>query len=255
MTSDLIPVALQLYTVRDQTAKDPIGTLRRVAAMGYAGVELAGTGGLPAEELKRALDDLGLRCAGSHIGLHEFDRDLQGVLDYNVALGNRYLVVPAIGPDMRRSEADYQKLARHLNEIGAACRERGLTLGYHNHNFEFERFGDRYALDIIYDETDPALVKGEPDVFWMVYAGADPVAWLRDHPGRCPLVHLKDMAPGPEKTFAEVGEGIIDFTPILAAARETGAEWFIVEQDICQRPSLESAEVSLRHLREWGIAP
>ncbi len=254
MSEKRIPVALQLYTVRDQTAKDFVGTLKRVAEMGYAGVEFAGTGGLAAAELKKLLDDLGLRVAGSHVALGEYERDLQAVIDYNLAIGNRYLVVPFLPEDLRQDEAAWVAIAGRMNEIGAACREQGLTLAYHNHAFEFQRFGGRYALEILYDETDPALVKGEPDVYWFVRGGADPVAWLKERPGRCPLVHLKDMAPGAEQTFAEVGEGVIDFAPIFAAAQAGGAEWYIVEQDICKRPSLESAALSLRHLREWGIA-
>ena len=254
MSETQIPVALQLYTVRDQAARDFLGTLRQVATIGYAGVELAGTGGLSARGLRNALDDLGLRCVGSHIGLAQLE-DLSAVVDDNLALGNPYVVIPAIPESMRASEASYVALAGRLNEIGTALREHGLTLAYHNHSFEFRRFGDRYALDIIYDETDPDLVKGQPDVYWFAYAGADPVAWLRGHPGRCPLIHLKDMAPSPERTFAEVGEGIIDFRPIFAASRVAGAEWYIVEQDVCARPSMESARISLQHLREWGIVP
>lgn len=254
MRETRIPVALQLYTVRDETAKDFMGTLGKVAAMGYAGVELAGTGGLSAAELNAALDDLGLRCAGSHIGLERLQNDLPAELDYNQALGNPYVVVPALPEAMRGQEATYVALTGQLNAIGAACRARGMGLAYHNHAFEFQRFGGRCALDIIYDDTDPALVKGEPDVYWMVHAGADPAAWLRNHAGRCPLVHLKDMAAGAERTFAEVGEGIIDFQPIFAASRGAGAQWYIVEQDRCGRPSLESAALSLRHLQEWGVA-
>lgn len=254
MSNNKIPVALQLYTVRDETAKDFLGTLRQVARIGYAGVELAGTGGLSAPDLKKALDDLGLRCAGSHIGLQAFDSDLGAVIDYNLAIGNPYVVVPALPQELRESEANYKAVAGRLNAIGRACHERGLTLCYHNHAFEFVRFGNRYALDIIYDETDPALVKGEPDVYWIVYAGADPVAWLKNHPGRCPLVHLKDMTPGPQRTFAEVGEGTIDFGPIFAACSPQTTAWYIVEQDRCAGPSLRSAEISLRHLQEWGIA-
>jgi sugar phosphate isomerase/epimerase len=249
-----IPVALQLYTVRDEAAKDFLGTLARVAAMGYAGVELAGMGGLSARRLREALDRLGLRCAGSHIGLERLRSELPAVLDENEALGNRYIVVPALPEAMRSREASYAAVTGELNAIGAACRERGMVLAYHNHAFEFQRFGGRYALEILYDGTDPALVKGEPDVYWMVYAGADPAAWLRNHPGRCPLVHLKDMAPGAERTFAEVGEGTIDFRPIFAAGATAGVEWYIVEQDRCARPALESAALSLRHLKEWGIA-
>ena len=255
MSQTRIPVALQLYTVRDEAAKDFVGTLRRVAAMGYAGVELAGTtGGLSAKELKKVLDDLGLRCAGGHVGLDVLERDVSAIVDDYLTLGSRYVTVPWTPEEMRASEAACKALARRLSAVGAAYRERGLTVSYHNHAAEFQRFGNRYALEIIYDESDPTAVKGQPDVYWIVYAGADPVAWLRNHPGRCPLVHLKDMAPGPQRTFAEIGEGIIDFQPIFAACQVAGTEWYIVEQDICARPTLESAALSLRHLKEWGIA-
>lgn len=254
MAQKQIPLALQLYTVRDEAARDFAGTLERVAALGYAGVELAGLGGLAPGELRRILDDLGLRCAGSHIGLPRLESALGAVLDENLILGNPYVVVPAIPEEWRGQEADYVALARRLDTIGAACREQGLTLAYHNHAFEFQRFAGRCALDIIYEETDPALVKGEPDVYWFVYAGADPAAWIASHPNRCPLVHLKDMAPGPERDFAPVGAGIIDFGPILAASEAQGVEWYIVEQDRCARPSFECAALSLQNLRAWGIA-
>lgn len=254
MSKPGIPVALQLYTVRDETARDMVGTLRRVAAIGYAGVELAGLGGLKPQELKKVLADLGLRCAGSHIALSALEGDLDAVIDENLALGNRYIVVPALPGELRNDEQGFIDAARRLNAIGAACQKRGLRLAYHNHAFEFQRFGGRYALDILHDETDPALVQFEPDLYWMVYAGVDPLAWLRERPGRYPLVHLKDLAPGAERTFAEVGEGTIDFQPLFAFFRAQGSEWYIVEQDRCARPSLESAEISLRHLREWGVA-
>ncbi len=255
MSKPRIPVALQLYTVRDETAKDFVGTLRRVAAIGYRAVELAGIGrGLGAQELKVVLDDLGLRCVGAHIGLGEIEKNPTAIADYNLAIGNPNIVVPWTPDGMRNSEASCTALAKRLNALGAALHERGLTLSYHNHAGEFQRVGSRRALDVIYDESDPALVKGQPDVYWIVYAGEDPAAWIRNHPGRCPLIHLKDMAPGKERTFAEVGEGIIDFQPIFAASQAAGAECYIVEQDRCARPTLESAALSLRHLREWGIA-
>lgn len=254
MAETRIPVALQLYTVRDEAVKDLTGTLARVAAMGYRGVELAGMGGLSATALRATLDRLGLRCVGSHIGLERLRRELPAVLDEAEALGNRHIVLPALPDEMRTQEAAYLALTGELNDIGAACRERGMALVYHNHAFEFQRFDGRYALDILFDGTDPALVMSEPDVYWMVYAGADPAAWLRNHPGRCPLVHLKDMGPAPQRAFAEVGEGTIDFRPIFAASRIAGVEWYVVEQDRCARPSLESAALSLRHLQEWGMA-
>lgn len=254
MAKGRIPVALQLYTVRDDAAKDFIGTLKKVAAMDYAGVELAGTGGLSARELKTVLTDLGLRCVGSHIGLPLLENELPAQLDYYATLGNPYIILPMAPREFYSSEESLINLGVRLNKIAAACRARGLAFAYHNHDIEFRRSGERYILDIIMDSTDPALVKSELDVYWATYAGADPVAWMQKHPGRCPLVHLKDMAPGPERTFAEVGEGVIDFKPIFALCEAQGTEWYVVEQDHCARPALESAALSLRHLREWEIA-
>ena len=254
MAKGRIPVALQLYTVRDDAAKDFIGTLKRVAAMGYAGVELAGTGGLSAHEMKTVLGDLGLRCVGSHIRLPLLENELPAQLDYYATLGNSYIILPMAPREFYGSEESLMNLGARLNKIAAACRARGLAFAYHNHDIEFRRIGERYILDIIMDSTDPALVKSELDVYWATYAGADPAAWMQKHPGRCPLVHLKDMAPGPERTFAEVGEGVIDFKPIFALCEAQGTEWYVVEQDHCARPALESAALSLRHLREWAIA-
>lgn len=250
-----IPVALQLYTVRDEAAKDFVGTLRKVAAIGYAGVEMAGVPpNLTARQLRQTLDDLGLRCAGTHNGLEQLEQNLSKAVEENLELGSRYVVISWIPDSMRADEAACRETARRLNALGKALRERGLTLAYHNHDVEFRRVGGRYVLEILYDETDPALVKGEPDVYWIVRGSEDPAAWLRRYPGRCPLVHLKDMTPAPECGFAEIGEGTIDFAPIFAASEAGGSEWYIVEQDRCARPSLESAALSLQHLREWGIA-
>ncbi|MCC7353912.1 MAG: TIM barrel protein [Anaerolineae bacterium] len=254
MPKGRIPVALQLYTVRDEAAKDFVGTLKKVAALGYAGVELAGTGGLSAREMKTLLGDLGLRCAGSHLGLQVMEGDLAAQLDIYATLGTPYIILPMAPREMYNSEASVLDRGARLNKVAAACKARGLPFAYHNHDVEFRRFGGHYILDILMDNTDPALVKSELDVYWATYAGADPVAWMKKRSGRCPLVHLKDMTPGPERTFAEVGEGIIDFKPIFALCEAQGADWYVVEQDRCARPPLESAALSLRHLREWGIA-
>lgn len=256
MSKARIPVALQLYTVREEAARDFVGTLRQVAAMGYAGVQIAGnTGGLSARELQKVLGDLGLRCAGAHVGLAQLENELPSLLDYYATLSCPYLVLAALPREFYEGQTDWAALGARLNRIGAACRQHGLGFAYHNHDMEFRRLGDRYLLDIILDNTDPALVKSELDTYWAVYAGADPAAWMAQHPGCCALLHLKDMAPDPKRAFAEVGEGIIDFKPIFTRFEAQGGEWYIVEQDVCARPPLESAAISLRHLREWGIAP
>ena len=215
-----IPVALQLYTVRDQMATDFQGTVRQVAQMGYAGVELAGTGGLSAEEMRDLLSETGLRAAGSHIGIADFERDLDGVIAYSQAIGNRYVGVPVLGREMR-TPAGFGAAARRMNAIAKEVTAAGLTFYYHNHAFEFELVDGVRGVDILYGETDPELVKLEADVYWMAYAGEDPAALIRKYPGRFTLIHLKDMTgEGDARTYAEIGEGHLDFRPIFAASEE-----------------------------------
>lgn len=248
-----IPVALQMYTLRDDSAKDYVGTLRAVADLGYAGVELAGTGGLSAVALRRLLAELSLEIAGSHVGLDQLENNLNAALDYNAELGNRFVVCPYLPEDRRKSADDYRRLAETLNDVGAACKERGLQLCYHNHAFEFEKFDGQNALDILLGTTFPDLVKSEIDTYWVEYGGESAAGYIRKYAGRVPLVHLKDMTAGPNRTFAEIGEGTMDFDAIFTASESAGVEWYIVEQDTCQRPPIESVAISLNNLRKKGI--
>ena len=244
-----VPVALQLYTVRDESAHDFAGTLRRVAQIGYGAVEFAGYGGLSADEVKALLSETGLRAASTHVGLAALDADLDHQIDYCLAIGSQYLMLPWIEPGRRGADA-MRDLAPRLNEFGRRCQERGVVFGYHNHDFEFARSDGRYLLDQLLDATDPALVVLELDVYWAAYAGADPSTYLRQRAGRVPLVHLKDMAP--DRSFAEVGDGTLDLPGIFTAAEEGGARWYIVEHDRPSMPALESARRSLQNLRAMG---
>ena len=249
-----IPVALQLYTVRDQLLNDFPGVVRKVAAMGYAGVEFAGTGNLSAAEMSDILQETGLKAAGSHIGLDMFQNQLDEIIAYNKAIGNIYLGIPALPREYRSIEA-LHKAASLMNEIGATLKEEGLILYYHNHNFEFMPVDGVMGMDILLGETDPELVKFEVDVYWVTHAGADPTAFITANAGRLPMIHLKDMiGEGDERTFAEVGEGYIDFEPIFQASEAQDAVWYIVEQDRGNRPSLESAQISINNLKKWGKA-
>jgi sugar phosphate isomerase/epimerase len=252
MGENKIPVALQLYTVRDVSAKDYVGTLKAVAKMGYAGVELDDTAhGLSAAELKKILDDLGLRIAGAHVGFDRLAANLQAEIDFALELGNPCIVLPSAPEEVRANPMIWQAFSMRLDSYAWACHQRELDMAYHNHAFEFHHFNGRTLLDLFY--THAPRIMGELDVYWAAYAGQDPAEWLRSHPGRCPLIHLKDMTAGAERTFAEVGEGTLDFRAIFAAAQAQRTDWYIVEQDRCARPSLESAELSLKHLREWGM--
>jgi sugar phosphate isomerase/epimerase len=241
--SDIL--ALQLYTVRDETAKDFAGTIRRVAAIGYGGVEFAGYGGLSSKEMAALLADTNLRAVGTHVSLDALNQDLDGQINYCLDIGCPLLVVPYLAEDQRGAE-NARQLGERLNEIGRHARERGVTLGYHNHDFEFRAEDGGTFMDRLTAATDPALVKLELDTYWASYAGVDPIAFIRQHSGRIASLHLKDMTP--ERTFTEVGDGTLDISGFVEAGREAGAHTFIVENDAPRIPSLESARRSFEDL-------
>ncbi|MFB3895701.1 MAG: sugar phosphate isomerase/epimerase family protein [bacterium] len=247
-------VALALYTVRDEIAKDYIGTLKKVAEIGYPGVQLSGGGDLSAKELKQALDDFGLEPAGAHLSLDKLETELDSILEFQQTIGNNYIICPWI-PENRRGNADaWKKMAAIFNAIGAKCKTQGITFGFHNHSYEFVTYDGKYALDIFFESCDPNLVLTEIDVYWVQHGGANPAAYIRKYANRCQLMHLKDMANDDKRSFAEVGSGILDWDDILAACKQANTKWYIVEQDICQRPVFESIKMSYEYLKKKGIA-
>jgi sugar phosphate isomerase/epimerase len=130
----------------------------------------------------------------------------------------------------------------------------GLTFSYHNHSFEFERFGGRTGLAIIYEESDPRYLQAELDTYWVQHGGADPILWINKLAQRMPVIHLKDMAIiDNQQAMAEVGEGNLNWPGILAACQEIGVEWYAVEQDICRRDPFESLKISYENLRAMGL--
>lgn len=247
-----IPVALQLYTVREEAARDFVGTLEQVAGIGYVGVELAGYGPLTPEELRAKLDALGMVVAGSHIALARLENELPAVIAECRVLGCPTVVCPVL-PQERRTEVGFRDLAISLNRIGAMVQAEGLAFCYHNHAFEFETMIDGVtAFEWLAAHTDPALVQLELDAFWAQKAGHDPAALLTQYVGRVPLVHLKGMTADAEQTFAPVGAGSVDFAPIFAAAERGGVHWYIVEQDKAEGSAITAAQTSWENLRAMG---
>lgn len=245
-------VALQLYTVRDEMAADYVGTLRKVAAMGYPAVQLGDYGGYSAQELKRILGDLNLKPIGSHVNLDSLEANADKEISYCLEVGTIDVVIPYLAAERRANKDGYLKLAESMNRVGARCQALGARLSYHNHAFEYEKMDGQYALDILFANTNPELVKWEPDVYWIQFGHEDPASYIRKYAGRVPLIHLKDMTDGQEPTWAEVGEGILDWPAIFSACEVAGAEAYIVEQDRCKGSSLDSSALSLGHLRDWG---
>lgn len=237
-------ISLQLYTVREHTARDMPGTLRRLAEIGYTAVELAGFGGLSPQDLRRTLDDLGLRASGAHVPLDAWERDPGSIIADMHAIGSSHAIVPIAPPD-RRGDADaVARLAESFNRWGELCRAEGLTFSYHNHDFEFALLGDATMWDVLVRETEPELVHLELDLYWIKYGGTDPETVLRDVGDRVSLVHLKDMAPDETRSDLPVGEGTMPWPRLLAAADENNVQWFVAEQDN-PRDALEDVEISL----------
>jgi sugar phosphate isomerase/epimerase len=248
-----LSVALQMYTVRDDLANDYEGTLRKVAEIGYTAVEIDPPSVMTAAEAGALLKRLGLRAVAAHIGFDELASDPSGSMAAAKELGCSYAVCPSIPEERREDAAAYRAAGKILSAAGATAKEYGLQLAYHNHNFEFERIDGRMAYEILMEAADPDLVVSEFDVYWAQYGGVDPVAYIRKLGSRCRILHMKDMAADADRSFAEVGEGILDFEAIVAAGQAVGTEWYIVEQDRSRnRPPMEAARLSLQNMQARG---
>ncbi|MFH2068727.1 MAG: sugar phosphate isomerase/epimerase [Candidatus Omnitrophota bacterium] len=249
-------IAVTLYTLRDylQTSKDIAKTLAKVSKIGYQIVQLSGLGKIETKELKRILDGEGLIGNSTHTSLERLIQETDLVIEEHKILGAEYAVCPWV-PEKYRNPAEYRKLARELSKIGKILAKHKITLCYHNHAFEFEKFGKNTGLEIIYSESDPRYLKAELDTYWVAFGGGDPAAWCFKYSGRLPLVHLKDMVATKDNTqvYAEVGEGNLDWKSILSACKKAGVKLYVVEQDICQRNPLESIKISLNNLHKFGL--
>jgi sugar phosphate isomerase/epimerase len=242
-------ISVQLYTLRNQLALDLDGTLAALRAIGYTRVEHAGFVGRTAAEFKAALDRAGLRATSGHAGIPQpFDETAWRVsLADARLLGSRYIVHPFFGVDSAtgqpiRDVERYRAFARDLNRAGALARRAGLQFGYHNHQLEFTplRNAPRTGFEVLTAETDPDLVHLELDLFWTWRGAADPVDVIHDNRGRVRQVHVKDLNVG--GTFADPGEGLIDFGRIFRHAREAGLVEYIVERDDAGSPPRTPAD-------------
>ena len=250
----MITISVQLYTVRDAAAKDFAGTLKQVAAIGYKSVEMAGYGNLKtAAEARKALDDAGLSVDGMHAPIEKLEAELATVADDAETLGTKLVICPWLGEDRRKDAAGYQAAAKALNTIGRGLHERGIDFAYHNHAFEFKEFEGKKGLDILFENSEPHLVKAEIDVYWVRHGGEDPVERMKKLGDRCVALHLKDMTRGDDKKFAEVGTGFIDFKAVLETAAKIGARYGAVEQDNTYgKDPFGAIRTSLENLKKLG---
>ncbi|MBX7246544.1 MAG: sugar phosphate isomerase/epimerase [Candidatus Sumerlaeaceae bacterium] len=243
-------IAVQLYTVRDLLEKDFAGTLKAVADLGFQNVEFAGFGDRTAAEVRRVTSDLGLQIIGGHVPIDGFRQDLRQTMDYFTELGCPNMVLGWVAEEHRVGSAGWKNLARTLDQAGRTAHARGLSVSYHNHSFEFEKFDGACGLDIFYSEASADYVWAELDTYWLQHGNVDPADYIRRYGERCHLLHLKDMAAGPERTYTEVGAGILKWPEILSAAAEGSVEYLIIEHDNPRISPLESIRISRDNLRQ-----
>jgi sugar phosphate isomerase/epimerase len=279
------PIGLQMYTVRDLAERDLAGVLSAVSKIGYKEVELYwNLYSRSATELRKMLDDHGLRAPSGHVDYEGFETKL----DYARTLGLQYVVCPILPEAMWNSLDDYKRAAQQFNTWGEMAKKLGMRFAFHNHNYEFRRFppqqsksgtagdpgfppqqsksgtagdpgfGDTTGFEQIVKDTDPRLVWLELDCYWLTQAGRDPVEMLKRYAGRARMIHIKDRKPGfptsqvkdaAAEHFTEVGTGTINWKAIIATANTIGVEHFFIEQDSMERPPLESIAISYRNLQ------
>lgn len=265
------PVAIQVYSVRDNAQTDLYATLKAIKEMGYDGVEFAGLYGNAPEKVKEMCSELGLVPISAHVPYVDMAADPEGVLSNYATIGCKFVAVPYLTEEYRPGTPGFIEVIENVKVIGAVAKKLGMQLLYHNHDFEFTKIDGKYALDILYDSVSADILQTELDTCWVNVGGEDPAAFVRKYTGRAPVVHLKDFFGEKsenmyeligEKTvapparpegfeFRPVGSGKQDMPAILEAAKDAGAAWVVVEQD---KPSmgldeLASAKKSIDYLK------
>jgi len=227
---------LQLYTLRDVLPKDPKAVLKQVASFGYKQIEsydhdqLGIFWGMKNTEFKKLMDDLGMKIVSSHC---DMNKDFERKAAEAAEIGMAYLLCPYLGAQKKID--DFKKFADTFNQKGEICKKNGIRFGYHNHDYSFVPLEGQYPQDVMMQNTDKNLVDYEMDIYWVVTAGQDPIAWIDKYPGRFKLSHIKDrkrgVAPSEREVSVVLGTGSIDFQKIIKEARAKGMDYYFVEQE------------------------
>lgn len=235
-------IGLQLYTLRDALPKDLKETIQKISKQGYTEVETYGFStndcffGHSVKEFKTILSDNGLKATSGHYDFNAYIKDgktdfLKASIEGAITLGSEYIVVPWIEKSLRQNIDNYKNIAQKVNEAAELCKNAGLKLAYHNHDFEFIDYNGTNGYDILLKETDKNLVDFEMDLYWVVRSGNDPITLFKENPGRFTMWHVKDMDKKNPDWNNEIGNGSIDFKTIFAEAKLSGMQRFFVEQE------------------------
>lgn len=247
--SDIVKnIGLQLYTVRKEMAEDAVGTLKKLAKIGYKQLESARSDkgnyyGLQAKEIKKIVEDLGMKMRSGHVHI---DENWQQSVDQAAEAGQEYLICSTM-PSRGQTVENYQRVADAFSKAGEDCKKAKLVFGYHNHDYEFEKAGDQVLYDVLLDKTDPSLVQFELDLGWVIAAGSDPMHYFEKYSGRFPLWHLKDMDLV-KKQSTEFGKGKMNIVQLLQSAKKSGMKYYFVEQEEYSSTPLESLQYNYDYL-------
>ncbi|OME53308.1 xylose isomerase [Paenibacillus odorifer] len=244
-------IAAQMYTLRDftKTAEDLRSTFQKVSAMGYEAIQISAIGPIDPKLVKEYADESGLAICATHVSWDRLTNDLDALAAEHKLWNCKNIGLGSLPEIFRMGQEGYREFAKLMSDIAVTLKDQhDLQFVYHNHDFEFERFDGMTGMEILLTESDPA-VGFELDLYWVQAGGGSPAEWIRKVAGRMQVVHLKDMAiVNRKQIFAEIGEGNMNYKEIINVCRETGVEWFVVEQDVCRRDPFESLEISLRYL-------
>ncbi len=248
----------QMFTVREHTrnTKDLLETLQKIRAIGYKAVQVSGIGGeIPVDAVAEGLAENGLICAATHVGFDECQADLDAVIAKHRAWHCDYVGVGSMPERYRQDAAGFARFAREASDVADALSKEGLKFIYHNHNFEFRKFGGKTGMEILFDNTSENF-QFELDTYWVQKGASDVRAWIEKVRGRMDVVHFKDMAlsAGSEQIMAEIGQGNLNWEGIIADCRNINVKWYLVEQDDCHgRSPFESLKMSYDYLTGKGI--
>ncbi|MEC0227531.1 sugar phosphate isomerase/epimerase family protein [Paenibacillus alba] len=248
-------IAAQLYTVREftRTEKDLRETFRKIKDIGYQAVQISAIGPIPPDLVKAMADEAQLRICATHTSFQRLNEDLDQVILEHQLWNCRYVGLGAIPEKSRSSIEGYKTFVLETAEIVSRLHQAGLQFIYHNHSFEFDKFGgSKTGMDLLLESTNAESFGFELDLYWVQAGGADPADWIQKVEGRMAVVHLKDMAIIQNRAVtAEIGMGNMNYNKLIQACRETGVEWYVVEQDECRRDPFESLAISYRNLQAF----
>jgi sugar phosphate isomerase/epimerase len=270
-----LPVGVQVYNVREFAQDDFKGSIQKLKDIGYDFVELAGLYGKSAAEIKSALDEVGIPAYSAHVPIMELMADMEKTVADYIEIGCKFIVIPYLPEELRPASGKFDEVLQFIDKLGAYCTSQGVTLLYHNHDFEFVKVEDgRFALDYLYETISADKLQTEIDTCWVNVAGVNPLSYVEKYKGRAPVVHLKDFyfeGEKPNRMYALIGQadenepassvfelrpvgyGVQNMPGILAASLRADAQYVVVEQDqSIGRTPFEAAALSRNYLKELG---